>query len=188
MHPIVSVDLLGDPAGDRVLDKLVALPLQTDSFLCFRPTVRIHPTTGTRAGSASAGEGGPPRPGTDPPRRCRRPGRTRWKVAPQFKNTERPPASGPSPANRCPRPLPHDAPGRREAAAARVASASCQNNEPRDVTGPLVRAATCRPRQHKAKCSSFTPTQTLRGGGRVHRRCAGRGRQSGETEVCAFLL
>lgn len=45
MHSIISVDFLWDPTNDWVLDKFVALPLQTNSFLCFCPTVWIHPTT-----------------------------------------------------------------------------------------------------------------------------------------------
>lgn len=49
MHSIISVDFLRDPTDDWVLDKFVALPLQTDSFLCFCPAVWIHPTTGTNA-------------------------------------------------------------------------------------------------------------------------------------------
>lgn len=45
MHSIISVDLLRDPTDDGVLDQLVALPLQTDSFLRLCPPVWIHPTT-----------------------------------------------------------------------------------------------------------------------------------------------
>lgn len=45
VNPIISVDLLSDTADDRVLDQFVALPLQADSLLRFRPAVRIHPTT-----------------------------------------------------------------------------------------------------------------------------------------------
>lgn len=45
MHSIVSVNFLCNSPNDRVLDKFVAFPLQTDSFLCFCPTVWIHPTT-----------------------------------------------------------------------------------------------------------------------------------------------
>lgn len=45
MHSIISVDFLCDPSDCWVLDEFVALPLQTDSFLCFCPTVWIHPTT-----------------------------------------------------------------------------------------------------------------------------------------------
>lgn len=51
MHSIISVDFLRDTANDWVLDEFVALPLQTDSFLCFCPTVWIHPTTGCRSKS-----------------------------------------------------------------------------------------------------------------------------------------
>lgn len=45
MHSIISVDFLCDPPYGWVLDEFVALPLQTDSFLCICPTVWIHPTT-----------------------------------------------------------------------------------------------------------------------------------------------
>lgn len=51
MHSIISVDFLRDTPNDWVLDEFVALPLQTDSFLCFCPTVWIHPTTGCRSKS-----------------------------------------------------------------------------------------------------------------------------------------
>ena len=45
MHSIISVDFLCDPSDGRVLDEFVAFPLQTDGFLCFCPTVWIHPIT-----------------------------------------------------------------------------------------------------------------------------------------------
>lgn len=45
MYSIISVDFLCDPSNGWVLDQFVALPLQTDSFLCFSPTIWIHPTT-----------------------------------------------------------------------------------------------------------------------------------------------
>lgn len=48
MHSVISVNLLRNPPNGRVLDEFVAFPLQADCFLCFGPTVWIHPITGDK--------------------------------------------------------------------------------------------------------------------------------------------
>jgi len=45
VNPIISVDFLSHPSESGVLYKLIALPLQTESSLSVRPTVRIHAIT-----------------------------------------------------------------------------------------------------------------------------------------------